>query len=110
MTIRGNWRRSPATPSDLQRTFDAGHGMASEPDRVGVELDRDPTVPPDTAALASHVCPRFQNAVPADKCSDAPVTAAAHRIFRDAIAWRKSRYSARALRRMPYSSKFPRRC
>ena len=30
--------------------------MASEPDRVGVELDRDPTVPPDTAALASHVC------------------------------------------------------
>jgi hypothetical protein len=29
--------------------------MASEPDRVVFELDRDPTVPPDTAALAGYV-------------------------------------------------------
>src|SRR5215472_7597476 len=63
--------------------------MSSEPNGVVVKFDRDPAVSPDTAALTGMVCALFQNVVPAHERSDAPITAAAHRIFRDPVAWRK---------------------
>src|SRR5262249_10211880 len=53
------------------------------------KFDRDAAVSPNTAALTGMVCALFQNVVPAHERSDAPVTAAAHRIFRDPLAWRK---------------------
>ena len=74
---------------DRPRAVDAGHGTSSEPDRVFVELDRDPAVPPNTAALTGDVSAPSRKAVSADECSDAPVAAAAHRIFRYTVAWRK---------------------
>src|SRR5215470_14784190 len=63
--------------------------MSSKPDRVVVKFDRDPAVSPDTAALTGMVCALFQNVVPAHERSDAPITAATNRIFRDAVARRK---------------------
>src|SRR5215467_3955749 len=63
--------------------------MSSEPNRVVIKFDRDPAVSPDIAALTGMVCALFQNVVPAHERSDAAVTAAAHRIFRDPVAWRK---------------------
>jgi hypothetical protein len=44
-----------ASPSDLQRVLDAGHGMPSEPDRVAVKFDRDAAVSPNTAVLTGEI-------------------------------------------------------
>jgi hypothetical protein len=48
----GETRRSP---SDLQRAFDVGYGMPSEPDHAVAELDRNPAVSSNTAALTGEI-------------------------------------------------------
>jgi len=80
-TLAGNAIRSSTNPRRRSR-----HGLRARSCRLRTRSRPDR---PARHSPGSYVRARFQNAVPADERSDAPVTAAAHRIFKDAIAWRK---------------------
>src|SRR5262245_65952259 len=90
MSFRGNFAiATPPPRSDLQRAVHAGDGVASEPDGAAVELDGDPAVAAEAAALSGDIRLGFQHAVPAHERGHAPVAASAHRILGDPVARRE---------------------